>query len=128
MSWTDNNTLLAHSKDTPCQEIFQAVCDELGKHYQTKGFKYSRSRPKLTIEEGNIKLVIAFWSSGSNIPGNWVNLEIIPNFYSNQLAKTSKIKGLLFGHKGLFYHKYTDNPKQILVKHIFGEKLESVDE
>jgi hypothetical protein len=128
MSWTDNKTLLEYSKYTPCQDIFQAVCDELGKHYETQGFKYSRSRPKLTIDKDNIKLVIAFWSSRSNTPGDWVNLEILPNFYSKQLAKTSSIKGFLFGHTGLFYHKYSDNPKQIMVKQIFGDELERVDE
>lgn len=128
MSWTDNKTLLEYSKYTACQDIFQAVCNELGKHYETKGFKYSRSRPKLTIDKDNIKLVIAFWSSRSNTPGDWVNLEILPNFYSKQLAKTSVIKGFLFGHTGLFYHKYTDNPKQILVKQIFGGELERFDE
>ncbi|MEA9411585.1 hypothetical protein [Flavobacterium sp. PL02] len=128
MSWTDNKTLLEYSKYTPCQDIFQAVCDELGKHYETKGFKYSRSRPKLTIDKDNIKLVIAFWSSRSNTPGEWVNLEISPNFYSKQLAKTSNIKGFLFGHTGLFYHKYSDNPKEIMVKQIFGGETERVDE
>ena len=128
MSWTDNKTLLEYSKYTPCQEIFQAVCDELGKHYETRGWKYSWSRPRLTIENEQIKLVIEFWSSRSNIPGDWVNLEILPNFYSKQLAKTSEYKGFLFGHKGLFYHKYTDNPKQILIKKIFGDELERVDE
>lgn len=76
MNWTDNTILLEHSKYTPCQEIFQAVCDELGKHYETEGFKYTRSRPTLTIEKGAIKLVIAFWTKKSNIPGDWVNLEI----------------------------------------------------
>jgi hypothetical protein len=128
MSWTENKTLLEYSKYTPCQEIFQALCDELGKHYEAKGFKYSRSRPKLTIEKDNIKLVIAFWSSRSNTPGEWVNLEILPSFYSKQLTKTSDIKGFLFGHTGLFYHKFADNPKQILVKQIFGGELERFDE
>jgi hypothetical protein len=127
MSWTENKTLLEYSKYTPCQEIFQALCDELGKHYEVKGFKYARSRPKLTIEKDNIKLVITFWSSRSNTPGEWVNLEILPNFYSKQLAKTSDIKGFLFGHTGLFCHKFTDNPKQILVKQIFGGELERFD-
>jgi hypothetical protein len=31
------------------------------------------------------------------------------------------------GHAGLFYHKYTNNPKQILVKQIFGGELERID-
>jgi hypothetical protein len=43
------------------------------------------------------------------------------------LAKTSDIKGFLFGHTGLFCHKFTDNPKQILVKQIFGGELERFD-
>jgi len=128
MSWTDNMTLLEYSKYTPCQEIFQAVCDELGKHYVAKGYKYSRSQPKLKIEKGDIKLEIAFCSSRSNTPGDWVSFEILPSFYSKQLAKTNNTKGFLFGHTGLFYHKYKDNPKQILVKQIFGGELERIDE
>lgn len=128
MSWTNNKTLLEHSKHTPCKEIFQAMCDELGKHYEAKGFKYSRSRPKLTLEKGDIKLIIEFWSTKSNTPGSSVSFEILPNFYAKQLAKTSTINGFLFGHTGLFYHQYTDNPKQILVKQIFGEELERIDE
>ena len=128
MSWTDNKTLLEYSKYTPCQEIFQAVCDELGKHFITKGFKYSGSRPKLTIEKGDIKLVIGFYSSRSNTPGQWVALEILPGFYSKQLSKTGKTKGLLLEHTALFSHKYTDNPKQIKVRQIFGDELERIDE
>lgn len=128
MDWTDNKTLLEYTKRTKCQEIFQAVCDELGKHYEEKGFKYSRSRPKLTFEKDDIKLVISFWSSKRNTPGSSVSFEILPDFYSKQVAKTSNIKGYLFGHTGIFYHKYTDNPKQILVKQIFGDELERIDE
>lgn len=128
MSWTNNQTLLEQSKHTSCQDIFQAACDELGKHYENKGFKYSRSKPKLTVENDKIKLEILFSTSKSNVPGDFVNLEILPNFYAKQIANTSNIKGLLFGHRGLFYHQYTDNPKQILVKHIFGEELERFDE
>ncbi|WP_426485928.1 hypothetical protein [Flavobacterium sp. 2] len=128
MDWTDNKTLLEYSKRTPCKEIFQAVCDELGKYYQPKGFKYSRSQKKLTLEKDDIKLEIAFWSTKSNTPGKSVSFEILPSFYSKELAKTSNINGILFGHTGLFYHKYTDNPKQILVKQIFGDELERIDE
>jgi len=105
MGWTDNKILLEYTRYTPCQEIFQAVCDEIGRHYQNLGFKYSRSTPKLVIENDKIKLEICFWSSRSNIPGEWVNLEILPNFYSLQLKKTSDKKGFLFGHTGIFYHK-----------------------
>lgn len=127
MSWTDNKTLLNYSETTPCKEIFQAVCDELGKHYENKGYKYSRSRPKIIYKDKNIKLEICFWSSASNMPGSYVNLEIIPNFYSLQLAKQSKIKGRLFGHTGLFTHKYTDNIQQVKIRQIFGDEIERLD-
>ena len=128
MSWTDNKTLIEYSKYKPCQEIFQAVCDEIGKHYEKQGFKYSRSRPKITIKDKIFKVEICFWSSRSNIPGEYVNLEILPNFYSNQLIKEKKSKGFLFGHTGLFYHQYTNNPKQIKVRQIFGDEMGRIDE
>jgi hypothetical protein len=128
MNWTEKRILLEQNKYTPCQEIFQAVCDEIGKVYEQKGFKYSRSKPRITIEKNNIKLIISFSSSRSNTPGDWVALEILPAFYAKQLSKSSNTKGFLFGHTGLFYHKYTDNPNQIRVQKIFGEIIERIDE
>lgn len=128
MSWTENKTLLVYTEYTPCREIFQAVCDELGKHYVTKGFKYSRSQQKLTVETESIKLIIGFSSSRSNIPGEWICLDIGPAFFSKLLGKVSKIKGFLFGHTGIFYHKYTDNPQLIKVRQIFGDELERLEE
>jgi hypothetical protein len=80
--WTNNQILNSHNQNTPCKEIFFAVCEELVNYYVQKGFKYAKSRPKLTLEKDNNKLEIAFFSSKSNIPGNYVNLEIIPNIKS----------------------------------------------
>lgn len=128
MNWTENKVLLEYSPFTPCREIFQAVCDELGKHYVTKGFKYSRSQQKLTVETESIKLIIGFSSSRSNIPGEWICLEIGPAFFSKQLAKKNKNKGYIFGYPTIFYHSYTDNPQQIKVRQIFGDELERTEE
>lgn len=125
--WTDNKTLLEYSQYTPCKDIFQAVCDEIGNHYLKKGFKYSRSRPKIAIQNEKLKLEIGFSSSGSNTPGQSVNLQILPSFYSKQL-KDSNINGYLFGHTGLFYHKYIDDVKRIRVNKIFGKTIERTDE
>jgi len=127
MSWTDSNILLTYSETTPCKEIFQAVCDELGKHYEKKGFKYSRSRPKLTYKDSSIKVEICFWSSGSNMPGKYVNLEIVPNFYSIFLSKAIKTKGFLFSHGGLFYHKYTNDTNRVKIRQIYGDEVEWID-
>ncbi|GAB3782200.1 hypothetical protein GCM10028818_37570 [Spirosoma horti] len=128
MNLINNKPLFTHSKHTPCQEVFQAVCDELGKYYENRGFKYSRSRSKITYSDDTLKLEISFWSSRSNKPGEWVLLEILPAFYSKQLAKITKTKGFLFGHSGLFYHKYSADPRRIKVKHIFGDEEERIDQ
>ena len=128
MTWTENNVLTNYSNTTPCKDIFQAVCDELGLHYEQKGFKYSRSRPKIVYKDQEIKLEICFWSSASNMPGDYVNLEILPNFYSIELAKQSKVKGFLFGHTSIFNTKYTDDKKKVRVVQIFGDILERIDE
>jgi hypothetical protein len=127
MSWTENKTLLCYSDATPCKEIFQAVCDELGRYYEGKGFRYSRSRPKLTYKDSVLKVEICFWSSGSNTPGASVNLEIIPNFYSVQLSKEGKTKGFLFSHTALFYHRYTNDTNKVKVRQIFGDEVEWID-
>jgi hypothetical protein len=88
MNWTDNKTLLEYSKYTPCNDIFQAVCDEIGKHYvEQHGFTYALARPKITYKNKDFKLDIAFWSSRSNIPADYVNLEIIPIFYDLKVPK-----------------------------------------
>ncbi len=110
------------------KEIFQAVCDEIGRHYEKKGFKYTRSRPKIVYKDKEIKLEICFWSSRSNTPGEYVNLEILPNFYSLELEKQSKIKGYLFGHTGINNTKYTDDKTKVRIIQIFGDIVESIDE
>ncbi|MCM0665146.1 hypothetical protein [Flavobacterium tyrosinilyticum] len=122
------NTILLNQKNADCKEIFQAVCDELGKHYEKLGFKYSRSRPKIVLKKEDLKLEICFWSSKSNISGQSITLEILPNFYSSIIPKTKKTSGFLFGHSAIFNHKYTDNPKKIRVVKIFGEVVEQIDE
>lgn len=127
-NWTENNLLIEYSKYTPCKDIFQAVCDEIGKYYKDRGFKYSRSRPKLSYQDNLIKLDIIFSSSRSNTPGEYVNLEILPNFYSVELSKRSKSKGFLFGHTGIFEHKYTNENSKIRVNQIYGNVLERIDE
>ncbi len=127
MNWTENKTLLNFSEQTPCKEIFQAVCDEIGRHYEHSGFKYSRSRPKLTFKDNEIKLEICFYSSASNMQGEYVNLEIIPHFYSVELSKLGKAKGYLFGLASIFSSKYSDDPKKIKIIQIFGDVIERED-
>jgi hypothetical protein len=127
MNWTDNKTLLDYSKYTPCNDIFQAVCDEIGKYYVAQhGFTYARSRPKITIKNKDFKLEIAFWSSRSNIPGDYVNLEIIPIFYDLNAPKNYPKKDILFTHCAILYHTYTNDIQRVRHVSIFGEVEELV--
>jgi hypothetical protein len=122
MSWTQNKTLLDYTKYTPCKEIFQAVCDEIGQHYAQFGFTYARSRPKITFKNKDIKLEIAFWSSGYNMAGDYVQLEIIPHFYDVK----SKSKKPLFNHISLFIQPLvTDNQLFMRIENIFDVPIES---
>ena len=132
MNWTfeQNSILHNYSPYTPCKEIFQAICDEIGRYYVAKGWKYARSRPKITFKNKEIKIEIAFWSSGSNTPGDYVNLEILPHISSLELVKYLKgqgvhSKGYILGFNHLYTERY-DQPKKGLKKiiNIRSEDLE----
>ena len=70
MNWKEDSILNNYNEYTPCKDIFNAVCDEIAEYYIPKGWKYAKSRPKLTYNDKSVKIEIAFWSSGSNMPGD----------------------------------------------------------
>jgi hypothetical protein len=121
MQWTTNQLLQNHNQNTPCKAIFQAVCDEIGQFYAQKGFKYTPSYPKLTLEKNGVKLEIGFFSSRMNTPGKWVQLEIIPTFSSKTARNTENPKGFLLIYPTIFYKKTDEMPPKLTVQHIFGE-------
>lgn len=114
------------SSITTSKEYFQYVCNLIGKHYETKGFEYSSSRSKISCISGDIKLEISFWSSRSNMLGDYINLEIIPYFYSIALKKNNK--GFLFSNQSFLVKKYTDDPSKIRIIQIYGDTLETTNE
>ena len=64
------------------KDMFQYVCDCIGEHYQAQGMKYARSRPKLSWKTKKLKYQLGFWSSHSNIPGQYVNFEVESNIWA----------------------------------------------
>lgn len=131
-SFKTNSVLNELGRSTDCSEIFQAVCDELGEYYQEQGFKYARSGPHLTIQSGDIKLKLAFWSSRSNTQGDFVALEIIPSFDSVSLAKhlskTTKENGFLFGHDVVFEkYEYCEADCDVIIRYPFKAELKRSD-
>ena len=110
-----DSKLTNYNEFTPCREIFMAICDEIGKFFTHYGFKYSRSKPKLEIKQGDLTLKVNFFSSGSNMPGSYVNLEINPDVYSNKLAQQDKdeeydAKGFLLGSIDFTYKTQPEKP------------------
>ena len=124
----ENSVLNNYDEITPPKVIFQAVCDLLGEHYSKKGFSYSRSRPKITLKGEIFNTVIAFWSSGSNYAGGYVNLEIIGTVYSKKLAKVDKengdkSKGLLLSHTDFTNKLNHDNPNGLITVYLMDNTI-----
>jgi hypothetical protein len=88
--WTENSILTNQSDTTPPSEIFDEFCQAIGYYYQQKGYKYTRSRPKVKIETKDLFVEINFWSSRSNMAGSSVGLEILPYVGSKKLKKWIK--------------------------------------
>jgi hypothetical protein len=120
MNWTENETLLSYNQYTPCKTIFQAVCDEIGKYYEQKGFKYSASLPELVLKKDDFTIEIAFFSSRSNTPGQFVNLEIIPSISSKSAKTEANPKGILSQYPDLFYHPSDEIPHKMTIHEIYG--------
>ncbi|MGC6432163.1 MAG: hypothetical protein ACON5F_14050 [Jejuia sp.] len=124
--WKEGSILYNVDETTPPKEIFKAVCDEIADYYLPKGWRYARSRPKLTYDDKKVKLEIAFWSSGSNMAGSYTNLEIIPSFRDLEYKKALNDKGIksdgyILG-LGVFQERSEDVPKGIKrVKTILGD-------
>lgn len=93
INFPNDSVLIRQTEYTAPKEIFQAVCDIIGEHYTKHGFKYARSRPKITLKGTDFDIVVAFWSSGYNMAGSFVNLEIIGHAYSKKLALFDKENG-----------------------------------
>lgn len=93
--WDENSILAGDMSRAEPREIFQAVCDELGKYFSERGAKYTRSNRKIKFTYEKIRCECVFWSSHSNTRGEWVNLEIVTSVYA--LEKTDmERKGLLY--------------------------------
>lgn len=88
--WTENSILTNQNETTPPGEIFDEFCQAIGYYYQQKGYKYTRSRPKVKIESRDLFVEINFWSSRSNMAGSSVGLEILPYIGSKKLKKWIK--------------------------------------
>lgn len=93
-TWEENSILYNISEYMPPKDIFQAVCNELGRYFSLHGAKYTKSNKKLKWNGKKVRCEMGLWSSHSNIQGDWVNLEIVTSVYAIN-AKGMEKKGLL---------------------------------
>lgn len=93
-SWMEGSVLHSCNEYTPPREIFQAVCDELGRYYTAHGKKYAKSSHTIKWKGKHLKYQLKFNSSGSNLRGDWVCLEIVANIWALD-AQGMERKGIL---------------------------------
>jgi len=128
--WNQDNILNNQTEFTPPKEIYQAVCDSLGTYFSRKGFRYSKSIPKLVKKEEEFQYEIIFRSSGTNSAGESSRIEINGYIRSLELIKQDK------NEKGYLNSPTTalgkilggDYPTSTkFVKQIFGETISYVE-
>jgi len=116
-------------------DLFHAVCAELGRYYHDRGFRYTASRPKLVRQHPAHRAEICFWSSRSNQVGAYVLLEILPWVYSMPYKRWSQphhlpsSNGLLSGGPHLFHNTtYRNHVNLAHVDHqLFAQLIAGID-
>lgn len=87
-----------------------------------QGAKYTKSRPRLKWKGNKLRCEMGFWSSHSNIPGDWVNLEIVTSVYAFD-DKEMEQKGIL---------NYAPRPKNFNVykidQKLFAEIIQYIED
>ncbi len=88
--WEENSILYNMTKYTSTRDIFQAVCNEIGRYYKSDEMKYTKSNRKLKWRGNKVWCEFGFWSSHSNMSGSWVALEIVTYVHSIDKAGMEK--------------------------------------
>ncbi len=123
--WEENSILYTYNERTRPAEIFQAFCDELGKHYQKKGMKYFRSGPRIVLDTKRNKIVLTFNSSRSNTPGRSVMIELGVFIFDLELDS----KNPVFNSFTMFSKKLdTEEQGRIIIENLVGEQITRKEE
>lgn len=129
MYWSDTSILNAHSPYDSPGEVFGAVCEALGKHYSTRGFRYKKSKPSISKEIRDIGVEIAFGSSRANTPGESAALEIMPIFRYRKERCDRFPKGVyLLGHTELYTERLGNTGRTVRVCQIYDMTIEREDD
>lgn len=120
-NWT--NEVLRNQIDREPKEIFEAYCEELGRYFSKKKFKFFRSGPRIERNSDGIVESINFWSSKINVKNEYVHLEILPYVKSKSLKKWIKTNQI--GRNEFLYSLKIDYPRNL---GIFGHSFKDFQE
>ncbi|WP_370174364.1 hypothetical protein [Leeuwenhoekiella palythoae] len=112
------NEILLNQFNIEPKTIFTEYCSEIGIHFQNKGFKYFKSRPRIEKQFGDFVICINFWSSRVNEINETVWMEILPSIKSKSLKKWIKKYGV-----GRNEFIFALRNKQLRNLSIFGHEL-----
>ncbi len=104
--WENDSILYSKSPYVPTKDIFQAVCNEIGRYYHGKEIQYLKSKKELKWKGFNLWCKLGFWSSRSNIRGEWVNLEIVTSLFATDLSDMERKGVLNFGMRPKNFNVY----------------------
>lgn len=132
MKYWDQDSILNYQNEfTPPKEIYRAVCDSLASYFANKGFKYSKSVPKLVKKVEEFQYEIIFRSSGTNRAGERVGMEINGYIRSRELIKREQSEKGYLNSPTTALGKILGGDYPIgtkFVKQIFGETISYVEE
>lgn len=104
--WEMDSILYSKSPHVPPKDIFQAVCNELGRYYLEKELQYVKSKRELRWKGNNLWCKFGFWSSHHNRKGEWVNLEIVTSLFAINTSDMERNGVLSFGFKPQNFNVY----------------------
>lgn len=104
--WENDSILYSKSPYVPTKDIFQAVCNEIGRYYHGKEIQYLKSKKELKWKGFNLWCKLGFRSSHSNIRGEWVNLEIVTSLFATDLSDMERKGVLNFGMRPKNFNVY----------------------
>ena len=110
--WEEGSDLIRMSPYTSAGDMFKAVCTEIGRYYADKeGFKSFKKKVKW--KGTYLGCDMCFWSSHSNISGEYVALEIVTHVHANKKEDNEKLEFVKsidtpMGFREFMEHNYTD--------------------
>ncbi|NVJ59634.1 MAG: hypothetical protein HWE27_04545 [Gammaproteobacteria bacterium] len=118
-----------YTEYTDCKDIFQGVCNELGRYFKEKGFRYAKSGPRISGTVGDIKVRIGLSTTRTNRQGESVGLAISPLFSSIKMEKSfGEESAYIWGYPEVYYRFTKCAPRcDVIVRRLFAPDIERSD-